>query len=390
MELNIASKPRQSILRALRALMPALQAKLGDPAGFRDVAAPILLRESENALTEVEEVDLLADQVHRAVTRLRAIHFRRLETQQALDAAFKGLEPSLNTRTANPILSAGLWLAHRVQGAAIAFLDSKDGQQALAKAETFFGTPPFPWLRALSAENQPTSLDRIEQVLAERLALVFGAELNPISLYAIAGHLLERARGAARQPPLLALPDAPPKEATAAERLMDALAAPVREAELAEAHARFAKLTTDETAKRFERFKQQLLRAIPQVAQYAPLGMDPFSQALESVLYPYPAQLEWIRSFVKPVWTNANQSTAFQGRTTPELINQRYEHLRKTKQGNPIIIEMARAFALDLCRTAEQELPSSFVEDLDLVAEFGWPTTVDEMRRQWEMSAGAR
>lgn len=227
-------------------------------------------------------------------------------------------------------------------------------------------------------------------MLADRLAPALGADVNRISLYAITGRLLERARAAARQPPLLALPDAPPREQTPAEKLTDALASPIREAELAEARARFAKLTTDQTAKRFEEFKYQLLRAIPKVADFAPLGLEPFSQALEAVLYPYPAQLEWTRSFVKPIWTNANQSTAFQGRNTPDLINQRYEHLRKTKQGNPIIIEMARAFALDLCRTAKEEQPSAtFVEDLDLAAEFGWPTTVDEMRRQWERSAGA-
>lgn len=135
MELNVATKPRQTLLRALRALLPALQEKLGDPAGFRDVAAPILLRESENAVSELKEADALADQVHRAVTRLRAIHFRRLDTQQALDASLKALEPSLNSLKANPVLAAGLWLAHRVHGAGLMFLDSKEGQKALATAK---------------------------------------------------------------------------------------------------------------------------------------------------------------------------------------------------------------------------------------------------------------
>jgi len=391
MELNLDTKARPSLLRALRALLPAVLDKLGDPTGFRDIAAPILLRESDKAITDLKEADVLADRVHRAVTRLRGMHFRRLDTQQALDAAFKNLELSLNSSKANPVLSAGLWLAHRVHGAGLAFLDSREGQKAFAQAEAFLGAPPLAWIRVLGEETQPASVDRIEQELVNRLAPVLGAQTDRSGLYALSGKLLERARAAARQPPLLALPDAPPQEHTPAERLTEALAVPLRQADLAEAHARFTRLTTDETAKRFEEFKYKLLRAIPQAAEYAPLGLEPFCQAVESAIYPYPAQLEWLRSFVKPVWTNANQSTMFEGRNAPDLINQRYEHLRKTKQGNPIIIEMARAFALSLLRTPKEEQTSAtFAEDLDLVAEFGWPATVDEMRRQWEKSAGTR
>ena len=282
------------------------------------------------------------------------------------------------------MLTGGLWLAYRLQALAIAFLNSPEGKAALAKAETILGVPPYPWLKAMGSETQPAPMDRIESVLAERLVETIGVQTGRFNLYAVAGHLLEQARAAARRPPQATLPDGPLREPTPGERLADALAEPVRNAELAEARARFAKLSPDETAKRFEVFKLQLLRLTAQVAPSAPLGFEPFCQLLESILYPYPNPLEWIRPFVKPVWTNASQSPLFQGRNTPDLVNQRYEQLRKTKQGNPVVVELARAFAMELCRAEEQPAEAqSFLEKLDLVSEFGWPSTVEDMRNQW-------
>lgn len=388
MEVNFATKPRQPLMRALRALTPPLLEKWGDPAGFRDTARPILLREGGGALAGTAEADALADQVYRTVTRLRAIHFRPVENTQSLDAVFKGLDPGVNSTTANPIVNGSLWLAYRLQGGAIQFLNSPDGKAALAKAESVLGAPPFPWMRSLGGDNAPASLDRIELVMAERLAEGIGLSIGRFNLYAVLGHLLEQGRISARQPPQLALPDAPPREQAPAERLSDALVKPVRDAELAEARARFARLAPEETAKRFEEFKLQLLRMTPQIAQFSPLGFDPFCEAIESVLYPYPAQLEWIRPFVKPVWTNASQSTLFEDRPTQELVNQRYQQLRKAKQGNPVLVELARAFAIERCRSAQQEQAQSFLKDLDLAAEFGWPITLEEMRNQWTKPAG--
>jgi hypothetical protein len=388
MELNLASKPRQLLMRGLRALTPPLLEKWGDPAGFRDAARPILLREAGGALTGTAEADALADQVYRTVTRLRAIHFRPMENVPSLDAVFKGLDPGVNSTTANPIVNGSLWLAYRVQGSAIQFLNSSDGKTALAKAESVLGAPPFPWMRSLGGENAQVSLDRIELVMAERLAEGMGIPIGRFNLYAVLGHILEQARISARQSPQLALPDAPPRELSPAERLSDALAKPVRDAELAEARARFARLAPEETAKRFDEFKLQLLRMTPQIAQFAPLGFEPFCEAIESVLYPYPAQLEWIRPFVKPVWTNASQSTLFEDRATQELVNQRYQQLRKAKQGNPVLVELARAFAIERCRSAQQEQAQGFLKDLDLAAEFGWPISLEEMRNQSAKPAG--
>ena len=383
MELNLASKPRQLILRALRALTPPLLEKWGDVQAFREMAAPILLREGGAALVGMEEADALAEQTYRTVLRLRTLHFRPVENQQSLDAVFKALDPGVNSPTANPLLNGGLWLAYRLQGAAIQYLGSTEGKAALAKAEAALAAPPMAWLRSLSSDPQSLTLERIELSIAERLFQDQPPGPTRFNSYAIVGHILEQGRIAARQPPILNLPDAPPRELTAAERLSDALAEPVRGAELAEARARFAKLTTDDTSKRFDEFKIQLLRMVAQVAQFAPAGFEPFCQAIESVLFPYPAQLEWIRPFVKPVWTNASQSTLFEGRTTQELVNQRYQQLRKAKQGNPVLVELARAFAIEASRSAEQEQAVAFLKDLDLVAEFHWPNTLEEVKAQW-------
>lgn len=382
MELNLANKPRQVILRALRSLTPPLLEKWGDPLGFREAAAPIILREGSSALLP-PEADALAEQVYRTVSRLRTIHFRPVENVQSLDAVFKGLDPGVNSPTANPLLNGSLWLAYRVQGTAIQYLNGGDGKKALANAEATLSTPPMAWLRPLSGENPPVGLERVETAMAERLIEGMGLTIGRFNLYALVGHILEQARMSARQPPLLTVPDAPPHEVTPGERLADALTVPIRNAELAEARARFAKLSTDETTQRFEAFKLQLLRMTPQIAQFAPRGFEPFCEAIESILFPYPAALEWIRPFVKPVWTNASQSTLFEGRTTVELVNQRYQQLRKAKQGNPVLVELARAFAIELCRTAQQEQAQVFLKDLDLVAEFGWPSSVDEVRAQW-------
>jgi hypothetical protein len=383
MELNLATKPRQLILRALRALIPALVDRWGDVQGFREMAAPALLREGGAALASLEEADALAEQTYRAVVRLRATHFRPIESLQSLDAVFKGLDPGVNSPTANPLLNGGLWLAYRLQGQAIQYLSSTEGRSATTKAETSLAAPPMSWLRAVTGDAQGVTLERIELAMSERLIAEQGIAGSRFNTYAIVGHILEQGRMVARHPPAMSLPDAPPRELTAEERLADALAEPARNAEVAEARARFAKLTPDETAKRFDEFKLQLLRMVAQVAQFAPAGFEPFCQAIESVLFPYPAQLEWIRPFVKPVWTNASQSTVFEGRNTQELVNQRYQQLKKAKQGNPVLLELARAFAIELGKSAQQEQAAAFLKDLDLMTEFQWPTSLEEVKAQW-------
>jgi hypothetical protein len=385
----VSSKPRPQVLRALRALTPPLQEKWGDQLGFREAASPIILREGGGAFATMAEADSLADLVMRTVQRLRAAHFRPVESQQALDAVFKALDPGVNSTTANPVVNGSLWLAYRIQGAVVTYLNSSEGKATLIKAETFLCTPPFNWLKALSTDTQPASLDRIEMAMAERLLEHLGSGASRFNVYAIVGHLLEQGRMAARQPPQLSLPDAAPRQQTPAERLMDALTEPVRNAELAEARMRFSKLAPEDSTRRFEEFKLQFLRMVGQVAQFATLGFEPFCQAIESVLYAYPTQMEWIRPFIKPVWTNASQSTLFEGRNTVELVNQRYQQMRKAKQGNPVLVELARAFAIERCQFAQQEQANAFLKDLDLVAEFQWPNSAEEMRAYWAKASHA-
>jgi hypothetical protein len=381
MELNLATKPRPVVVRALRALMPPLLEKWGDAPNFRDQARPILQREA-GATLSADDCLALSDQTYRAVVRFRSAHFRPLENAPSLDAVYKGLDAGLNPATANPVMSGALWLAYRLQGAAIQYLNSAEGRAVLVKAEASLATPPMAWQRQLGGEGS-LSLERIEAVIAERIQQEQGAGPNRFSTFAVAGRIVERSRSVARKPPAIDQGDAPPREPGAAERLADALAEHVRNAELGEARTRFSKLTPDETAKRFDAFKLQLLRMAAQVAKYAPAGFEPFCQAIEALLYPYPAQVEWIRAFVKPLWTNASQSTLFEGPKTTELVNQRYQLLRKAKQGNPVLIELARAFALVATKTAEQEEATGFLKDLDMVGELQWPSTLEDVKARW-------
>jgi hypothetical protein len=379
MELNLANKPAAVMMRALRALLPPMRDHYGNAAAFRAAALPVLEKEAAAALADPREAAALADQAFRMITRLRSTYFRMVRDPVRLETVYK----ELDGRPQQPLLQQGcLWPAYRLQQLASSYLDSGDGSAAFARAlEALVNRRDA--LAKLAEGDVPPTLERLEAALAAMVLAALGGAAGNFHAYAIAGHLLERARALARKPPELATSDEKFSEPSKEERVLTALGAAALQGELNEARARFAKFSPDETNRRFEAFKQVLLRRVGEVAPYGALGYEPLCVVLEAGMFPYPRPLEWIRSFVKPVYTNAAQSTTFDDCQTVQSVHQRYQYIRRAKQGNPVIVELAYAIAVAKNRTQAVKQRQSFIQGLDVAKEFNWPTTLEDLEARW-------
>jgi hypothetical protein len=387
MEAILANKPKPVVQRALRALLAPVQAHFGDPQAFRAAAVPILMREAGTALSDAKDAEALAEQAYRMVQRLRAQHFRAMDNPVQVDIQYKALEHSAATGPNSTLRQACFWLAYRLQQAGLLYLRSPEAQNALAKSWQVLENRRELFAKT-TAESATLTLDRYEALIAQSLQESITPPLASFSLLTIAGYLLEKARATARALPELDVQGVNMPTQNREGTALLALSEPARGAELNEAKARFSRLTADETAKRFDEFKLQFLRTIPRIAPYAVLGFDKFCDAVEAVLYPYPQQMEWIRAFVKPVYTNASQSTIFDGCATDQSVEQRYQALRKAKRGNTVILELARALAFTKSKVKEAEVRETLLTELDLVKEFDWPTTLEQVTAYWAAKSG--
>jgi len=382
MELNLINKPKPPIQRALRAVLAPLQDYWGDPSGFRVAATPTLVREAGSALANAKEAMALAQQAYRLVARLRASNFRPADTPVRADAIYKALEASANAGINSALTGSCLWLAHRMQTAALAYLRSTEGQIALAKIWDRLQSKKEALDKA--AADDGITLEILETLLADVVPTLLGSVMGRFQRYALGGYLLERARAMAR-----ALPERPGAENTlptqsAEDRSLGMIAPAAHAADLNEARQRFARLDADQSGKRFEAFKAQFAQVAAKAAPYAPQGFEKFCVAVEAMLFAYPAPLEWVRPFIKPVYANASQAAMFDDCVTPQAIRQRYETHRQTKQGSSVILELARAFAMSKVKVREVEKKQSFMLELDPVKEFGWPATLASVREFWE------
>jgi hypothetical protein len=320
------------------------------------------------------------EQLYRQAVRTRALHFRASENPAQLEQLFKELD--LAAAKANATLQQGvLWLASRVQQAAIGYLQSGPAKIHTERVLEGVSEKRNALTRPLGTTDQ-LSLERVEAVLAAFARGVMGPSLSRFEMSALAGHLLERVREAARKPPELQeermeVPEEGPETA-----LFSALVEPVRAAELNEARARYGRLGDEERNRRYNDFRRRLLRVIAKVAPYAPLGFEHFCQAIEVELFPYPEPLEFIRTFARTVYQNASQSTLFDDAATPQSVEQRYENLLKSRQGNPLVLEIAKAFALRNFQKSNKDAKQAFMRDLDLQAEFRWPVTLEALKAQ--------
>lgn len=379
MEALLAGKPRSAVLGALRNLLDPLREHWGDPEGFIEAGLSVLAR--QGSLFGDDEADReLLDQLYRQVLRIRALYFRPITNPTALDNAYKELEAQASERhqTSQQVL---LWLASRIQQAVQAYLNAPQGQRALDTVLRAVDNQRGEALKGRLGDLEQLSLGRINGVLSDLVRDVLGDKLGRLETAALSGYLLESLRAAARRPPPLGGAGDEAPEQSSMAGLLAALGEPTRMAELNDARARFGQMPEAERTKRFNAFRLRLARAIKDVAPYAPLGFEPFCQAVEAIFFPYPAPLEYVRAFVRPVYNSARQSTLFSEVTTPQGVQQRYETLVKARQGNPVLLELARAFAVQGFRSGEAgEENRSFVASLDLHKEFGWPTDVEALR----------
>ncbi|HEX9843648.1 MAG TPA: hypothetical protein VGC20_12900, partial [bacterium] len=317
-------------------------------------------------------------QIYYQVQRARATYFRSIENAAQLEHLFKELDLGA-AKAASPLQQGVLWLASRLQQQAIAALQEPKVKEQIARVLEAVPEQRGQLVRALGTAEELT-LDRVEEALAALAQRVLAGTPGAFELIALAGHLLEQVRQAARRPRKidLAQDEAPRNDAYTA--LLATLLEPVRHAELNEARQRYARMSEEEKNRRFNEFRRALLRIIGEVAPFAPEGFEPFCAAIETHLHPYPEPLQFIRTYARPIWNNGAQSNIFTNSTTPQSVQHTYDQMAKARQGNPVVLEIAKAFALRNFRQSEVSGKSAALREVNLKAEFGWPTTMDELK----------
>jgi hypothetical protein len=378
MEAMLAGKPRSVAIGALRALVVPLREHWGDPAGFREAGLDVLAREGGGSLYDEKQSPAHLEQIYYQVQRARATYFRSIENAAQLEHLFKELDLGA-AKAASPLQQGVLWLASRLQQQAIAALQEPKVKEQIARVLEAVPEQRGQLVRALGTAEELT-LDRVEEALAALAQRVLAGTPGAFELIALAGHLLEQVRQAARRPRKidLAQDEAPRNDAYTA--LLATLLEPVRHAELNEARQRYARMSEEEKNRRFNEFRRALLRIIGEVAPFAPEGFEPFCAAIETHLHPYPEPLQFIRTYARPIWNNGAQSNIFTNSTTPQSVQHTYEQMAKARQGNPVVLEIAKAFALRNFRQSEVSGKSAALREVNLKAEFGWPTTMDELK----------
>ncbi|MBI4083313.1 MAG: hypothetical protein HY423_11955 [Candidatus Lambdaproteobacteria bacterium] len=375
-EAGAVPKTREAVLRALKGLYAPLQEFWGDANLFRVAAVPILSRSGMAALADPVKAHTFAEQVYQQVLRIRAAHFRPVTSLPTLDTVYKGVS---NAYMNTPLRQGALWLAYRFQQLAVKYLATAEAQAALSRIYTALDQNRERIATELNASPTLT-LDALEATLAGVMRDSLGASMTRFNAGALAGLLVERLRELSRQSPDLGII---PGEVTAGAgdaRVLAIFTESARTAELNEARARFARLPEDEKMKRFETFKKQLMQNIRDVAPFAPISFEKFCEAVEASLYPYPYPLEWVRSFLKPIHSNAAQSATFDNCMSVASVHQRYQKLREEKSANVVMLELGKAFALSAFKAVQAESTRQFMKELDFAGEFGWPTTVAELK----------
>jgi len=378
MEAALVKTPRDTLVRTLRALLEPLYEHWGDAAGFIRDAVP-LIREYGGQAFDEKAARATAEQTYQQVIRLRALQFRPCQTREALEQVHERLQKGYAT---TPFRQGCLWLAHRLQDAVLRYLDSTEGQEALDTVHTAVGKRRHEVSELLHGVGNPT-LDRIEAALASFIqdVLVDEAE-GRFHAYALAGHLIERVRASLRFREDGEVGTTQPGVRSAEGPAFSVLTDPVYNAELNEARQRFGRLSDTERNQRFEAFRKAMGRILPRVSRLAPEGFERFARAVETEMSPYPAPLEWVRTFLKPLYNNAAQSTLFANCNTPKSVHQRFQKVAEERSTNLLVLELARAFAMAAFQDAHADRMREFLTNLDLPGEFGFPTSLEEVRRQ--------
>ena len=375
MQAFLAGKPEAIVRRALQALITPLVDHWGDLISFREAAAAILRREAGNLLPGEKDAETVAERVWKQMRAMRGLYFRAIANVGDAEAVFKRLEKNFATAAFN---QGCLWLAYRTHVSGLNFLTSQEGHAAVNKVLSHLDEHKDDLDTQVKALENP-SLGDLETFLGKVAGLALG---KPYEGAAVAGQLLEKTRAAARNPAILEQIVAELAESAQEIPLLNLLLAPVQQAELREARARFARMPEQERAQRYQAYRKALVSVVPQVAKYATMGFDPFCQALEARMFPYPRPIEWIRSFIKPIYANAEGSSIFDNCVTPQSIKARYQKLREEKSANIVMLELGRAFAMAKFSSRKSDELIEFIRDLDLSKEFHWPRDVQDYQLQ--------
>jgi hypothetical protein len=375
MQAFLAGKPEATVRRALQALITPLVDHWGDMISFREAAAAVLRREAGNLLPGEKDAETVAERVWKQVRAMRGMYFRAIANVGDAEAVFKRLEKNF----ASAAFTQGcMWLSYRTHISGLNFLSSQEGHAAANKVLGYLDEHKDALDKQLKELENPSLAD-LEAFLGKVAAQAMG---KPYEGAAVAGQLLEKVRAAARNPAILESITAELAENAQEIPMLNLLINPVQLAELREARGRFARMTEQEREQRYQAYRKALVTVVPQVAKYATMGFEPFCQALEARMFPYPRPIEWIRSFIKPIYANAEGSSIFDNCVTPQSIKARYQKLREEKSANIVMLELGRAFAMAKFSTRKSDELIEFIRDLDLSKEFHWPRDVQDYQLQ--------
>lgn len=378
MEQILSTLPEATTVQALQSLLPAMLANWNNPEGFRRAATQEFMGKAGIPRTDAAKAVAVVDQALRQVVRMRNTHFRPFTNDDDLEFAYTKIVPS---SADSPSMQGSLWLAFQVHKNAIDYLDSVDGTvtkkefvKIVDKNKAIF--------QALGVEAEGLTLAKIERILVTIGRKFLAEETDNFALAAIAGYIIEfgrrEARGSSNGNVLASKAGRLSEEL----RMLATVIEPVHKAELNEANQRFMRLNTMDKGRRFDRLRSYLNRRAREIARLAPPGFEKFCHGVESQLFPYPAQIEWMRTYLKPLYSNAEQSSIFDNCISEASIRQRYEKVMSEKTANATLVEMARAFAA--AKLSHQVDPGErdFLEQLDLGGEFNWPGSLQELKAQ--------
>ena len=349
-----------------------------DSEGFRRAATPEFMRKAGIPRADAAKAVAVVDQALRQVVRMRNIHFRPFYNDDDLEFAYTKIVP---TSADSPSMQGSLWLAFQAHKNAIDYLDSAEGKVTKAEFVKIVDKNKAIF-QALGVEAEGLTLAKIERILVTIGQKFLAGQTDDFALAAIAGYIIEFARREARSLGNENVLASQAGRLSEELRMLATVIDPVHKAELNEANQRFMRLNSTEKSRRFDQLRSFLNRRAREIAKLAPPGFEKFCHAVESKLFPYPAPIEWMRTYLKPLYANAEQSSIFDNCITEPSIRQRYEKVMSEKTANATLIEMARAFAAAKLRHQVDPGEREFLDKLDLGEEFNWPGSLQEMNAQ--------
>lgn len=377
MENVLAGQSDSAVIAGLQAVLPHLLEQWNNVDGFNKAAIPVLIDKLGLSDEHGEKVKSLAEQALRQVFRLRTMQFRSARNMALLDGVYTRL---VTTATDSPTRQGFLWLAFQAQKASIEYLETEEGGKALSSLKK--GVDGHKTLIAnLTADKEKLTIDKIEKILTALGRKVLEDSVGAFQLSALAGSIVEWVRSEARGPPEKDLLSSDGK-VSEEDRLLTPLLEPVRQAEMNESYHRFLRMSDAEKRRRFDILRKTLHKHIKKVALHAPQGFEKFCMAVEGLLFPYPAAIEWMRSYLKPIYANAQQSSIFDNCLTEPAISQRYEKMIEEKSANLIMLELSMAFALSKLTKLDDPEQQAFISNLKLDKDFGWPKSLEELKSQ--------